>query len=413
MVLMMAQPALAVATQQVEGYDRVLESVRAARISGDAVLSPQPPACALVLGNCDGYAIEKGYEEYVIRRVGGPLVDRWTGAPLIDSAAALEAVVRTHPRTWFVGDAFRLATRYSAETLRTLLTQFAVVEQAQGVVALRADGWQEPSPWWVTQPLSPTLRFGPLELVGWSHNQDFGPENPLTVQLEWVGVEPVDVQINTSVRIVNAAGEIVAQQDGPPAAGVIPTTLFFETPLPDTKVLTLPVDLPNERYRIDVAAYRATDGAPLTDPQPLDWFAYFTTHGPLAPGGLGGWENGTRLLDASPIPEQLRPGEPLTVQLMWAATGPTATPLTAFVHLTGPDGQPLAQDDHQPEGGFYPTTGWHAGEPTTDTFTLQLPAELPAGEYALVTGWYDAAGARVPADGGGDVVQIGAWAVEE
>ena len=411
-VLLMAQPARAVATQQVEGYDRVLETVRTLRQPGDAVLSPQPPACALVLGTCDGYAIEKGYEEYVIRRAGGPLVDRWTGAPLIDSAAALEAVIRSHPRTWFVGDAFRLATRYSGETLHTLLTQFSVVEQAQGVVALRADGWQETAPSWETQALSPTLRFGPLELVGWSHNRDFGPDKPLTVQLAWVGTEPIEVQINTSVRIVNAAGEIIAQQDGPPAAGVIPTTLFFETPLPDTKVLTIPAGLANKRYRIDVAAYTAADGAPLQGApatQPLDWFAHFSTHGPLVAGDLGGWSNGMRLLAVSGLPATLTPDAPITLQLTWAAAGPTNTPLTAFVQLLGPNGLPVAQDDHQPEGGFYPTTGWHAGEPTADTFTLALPAAMPPGPYALVTGWYDAAGARVPVVGGGDVLEIGEW----
>lgn len=414
-VLLMARPALAVSTQQVEGYDRVLETVRLLRQPGDAVLSPQPPACALVLDACDGYAVEKGYEEYVIRRVGEPLVDRWTGAPLINSTAALEEVIRTHPRTWFVGDAFRLATRYSGDTLRTLIAQFDVVEQAQGVVALRADGWRDIPPLAATREFSPALQFGPLALVGWRHNKDFGPEKPLTVQLEWVGAEPVDTQINTSVRIVNAAGDIIAQQDGPPANGIIPTTLFFETPLPDTKVLTLPVGLPNERYRIDVAAYTATDGAPLDgapDPQPLDWFAWFSTHGPLVPGDMGGWANGIRLLDARDVPERLKPGESFTVNLMWVTNAPTAQPLTAFVHLTGPDGLPVAQDDHQPEGGFYPTTGWHANEPTTDTFTLELPAVLPPGHYALVTGWYAATGARVAVDGGGDVLKIGERGVE-
>ncbi len=416
MVLLMTQPALAVTTQQVEGYDRVLETVRSLRAPGDAVLSPQPPACALVLDSCDGYAIEKGYAEYVIRRADGLLVDRWTGSPLIDSAAALEEVVRSHARTWFVADAFRLATRYDAATLKSLLTQFTVVNQEQGVVALRADGWRETPPLWVTQELSPTLRFGPLELVGWSHNEDFGPDKPLTIQLEWVGAEPIDAQINTSVRIVNAAGGIIAQDDGPPANGIIPTTLFFDTPLVDTKVLTLPVSLPNERYRIDVAAYTAVDGAPLPDapnPQPLDWFAYFTTHGPLIPGDLGGWENGLRLLDATPIPESLAGGDVLSLHLMWSAAAPTAEPLTAFVQLIGPDGAPVAQDDHQPEGGFYPTTGWHAGEPTSDTFTLNLPDALPPGPYTLVTGWYDAAGVRVPVEGGGDVLKLGEWVEED
>jgi hypothetical protein len=266
-------------------------------------------------------------------------------------------------------------------------------------------------------PLAEPLRFGPLALTQARSNSDFGPAAPLVVELDWVGAEPVGTQINTSVRLVNRAGDVVVQRDGPPAAGVIPTTLFFDTPLPDTKVLTLPVDLPNERYRIDVAAYEVAleaDGSeritPLGDPQPIGWFLYATNQGPLRPP-IGAWEDGITLLGAGWQPTEPAPGADLRVDLTWSAEGPTSVPLTAFVHLLDPAGTVVAQQDKQPEKGFFPTTAWQAEHgPISDAFSLQIPADAEAGTWRVVTGWYDAAsGARLPVAGGGDTLEAFAF----
>jgi hypothetical protein len=228
-----------------------------------------------------------------------------------------------------------------------------------------------------------------------------------------VGADPISAQINTSVRLVNRAGEIVVQSDGPPAAGVIPTTLFFNTPLPDTKVLTLPVDLPNERYRVDVAAYEVepdADGSqritPLGDPQPIGWFLYATNHAPLTPP-MGAWENGITLLGAGWQPIEPLAGDDLRIDLTWIAEGPTPAPLTAFVHLLDPAGNVVAQQDKEPDEGFFPTTAWQAEHgPISDAFSLQIPADAEAGTWRVVTGWYDAAsGARLPVAGGGDTLE--------
>ena len=67
---------------------------------------------------------------------------------------------------------------------------------------------------------------------------------------------------------------------------------------------------------------------------------------------------------------------------------------TAFVHLLGPTnpatGGPLwAQDDSEPCRTFYPTSIWDAGEIVIDTFTLELPQDIPPGQYTLHTGFYE------------------------
>ena len=265
------RPAQRVLAQQVEGYDQVLARVAAERQPGDVILSPQPPACAQVLGEpCDYYAIQRDYEEYVIPR-DGVLVDRWSGAALLNDAAQLEAVIKAAPRVWLISDSLRLATRYDADFLRMVIEQFDPVFRERGVVALRAQGWRErPDPAAQAQ-VEPPLAFGPLSLVGWSRGQVV-PGQPLDVTLIWQATAPIDRQINTSLRVVSADGETVAQDDGPPARGVIPTNLFFDAPLPDFKQVTLPPDLPPGRYRIEVTAYELETVASLGEPRVIDEF---------------------------------------------------------------------------------------------------------------------------------------------
>jgi hypothetical protein len=258
------RPAEQVLAQQVEGYDRVLAYVSANRQAGDAVMSPQPPACAFVLGPCDYYAVQKVYEEFVIPK-DGVLVDRWSGARLLDDAAQLEAAIRQAPQLWFVTDGFRLATRYDADFLRTVVEQFDIAFEERGVMALVARGWRQPPAPAAAAVLEPPARIGPLALTGWSHSAAV-PGQPMQVTLTWQGAEPIDRQINTSIRLVDAGGTTVAQADGPPARGLLPTNLFFATPLPDIKTLVLPADLAAGAYDLVVVAYDVATVTPVADP---------------------------------------------------------------------------------------------------------------------------------------------------
>lgn len=89
----------------------------------------------------------------------------------------------------------------------------------------------------------------------------------------------------------------------------------------------------------------------------------------------------------------LVPGMTMTVTLSWSLP-PEAAIVSAFVHLLDDDGQIAAQADA-------PVTVATdlAASPSMATLALNLPAELPAGEYDLVAGLYDpATGARLPID---------------
>ncbi|MFN8464382.1 MAG: glycosyltransferase family 39 protein [Caldilineaceae bacterium] len=268
LALSLWQPAQAVLGRQVEGYDKVLAYVAEQRQPGDVVMSPQPPACAFVLGPCDYYAVQRVYEEFVVPKGladGGELVDRWSGARLLNDAATLAEVMHKAPAVWFVTDRFRLATRYDEAFLRTVLEQFDISFEERGVVALRAQGWREEPAMVVDEALPAPLAAGPLSVTRWAHTAAI-PGQDLAVTLTWQATAPIDRQINTSFRLVDGEGKVVAQQDGPPARGIIPTNLFFATPLPDSKTLHLPGDLAPGQYLLQVVAYDVDTVTPLSEP---------------------------------------------------------------------------------------------------------------------------------------------------
>jgi 4-amino-4-deoxy-L-arabinose transferase-like glycosyltransferase len=119
-------------------YDEAFRYVAARWQPGDAIIGPLPSVAAVYLGRCDGYALQNGFEEYLYT-VGSDAVDRWTGAPLIDSAAALDGRFPASRRVWWVVDDIRRDQRYNADLEDYLATRMAEVYRAAQVsVYLRA-----------------------------------------------------------------------------------------------------------------------------------------------------------------------------------------------------------------------------------------------------------------------------------
>ncbi|MBN1219018.1 MAG: glycosyltransferase family 39 protein [Anaerolineae bacterium] len=81
------------------------------------------------------------------------------------------------------------------------------------------------------------------------------------------------------------------------------------------------------------------------------------------------------------------PGEPVTLTLYWQAGTPPTRNYTVFTHILGPDETVLSNADHSPPK---PTQGWVSGEIVTDVVTLTVPDDLPAGDYVIEIGLYDA-----------------------
>ncbi len=79
----------------------------------------------------------------------------------------------------------------------------------------------------------------------------------------------------------------------------------------------------------------------------------------------------------------------LELTVVWRALKQPTARYTLFAQLAQVDGGNIAQDDHEPLAGAYPTLQWAAEEMVRDTLRLRVPPNLPAGEYVLRIGWYD------------------------
>jgi hypothetical protein len=98
------------------------------------------------------------------------------------------------------------------------------------------------------------------------------------------------------------------------------------------------------------------------------------------------------------------PGRTVKVLTAWQTHGPSDTRLRIFVHLMdGGQRDLLAQHDDLD----VPSLQWRTGEVFFQTHALNIPPDLPPGEYALRVGLYDPlTGARVRFDDGADAATL-------
>jgi 4-amino-4-deoxy-L-arabinose transferase-like glycosyltransferase len=81
-------------------------------------------------------------------------------------------------------------------------------------------------------------------------------------------------------------------------------------------------------------------------------------------------------------------GQDLQLKIFWQTDAPLKDDFTIFTQLLDSQGSLVAGWDAQPLGGYLPTSQWPATEIVTDLVQLPLPADLPPGEYTLITGMY-------------------------
>lgn len=109
------------------------------------------------------------------------------------------------------------------------------------------------------------------------------------------------------------------------------------------------------------------------------------------------------------VPEAPHPGDLLTLTLYWQPQVVPSEDYTVFVHLLDAAGNIITQADGVPVDGRYPTSAWEAGESIIDSRPVQIPPDLPGGEYTLIIGLYNSIdGSRLPlAEREADFFQLG------
>jgi hypothetical protein len=111
----------------------------------------------------------------------------------------------------------------------------------------------------------------------------------------------------------------------------------------------------------------------------------------------------------------IAPGEVLRVTLYWQAARPPSNNYATYVHMLNEHNEVVAAVDNPQTGASKPTTEWEAGKLITDTVSLPLKPDVPAGRYKLIAGMYGVNGGAIEAlspacDGGelfGDGVSLG------
>jgi hypothetical protein len=393
------------------GYDQAFSALQEQwQPARDQVATPMTTACQLYLGRCDYFAIQRGYEEFVVPRpADGAPADLWTATPIMTTTETFTELLTTAPRLWFVVDGWRFQTRYEPDWILEVLDQMALEYDERGVMIFRGEGYTPRSQPGIERQRQAEFN-GELALTGFGLSSGQPePGETLEVTLDWQALDKAGPAYTAFLHLIAPDGSRVAGVDEPILRGAYQPDLWpKDRTLPDRHQLALPSDLPPGHYRLDLGLYH-----PGQPDNPLQVSGEGSNRIALTYLTVGE-------LSAPPLPS--RPAEVTfgdqihllgfdlsstqdneittthALTLYWQALSPMADDYKVFVHLVGPDGTIASQDDAPPGGLFYPTSAWLPGETVVSSYTLSLPAGVPPGEYRLLVGLYrPAGGERLPA----------------
>lgn len=107
-------------------------------------------------------------------------------------------------------------------------------------------------------------------------------------------------------------------------------------------------------------------------------------------------------------------GDTVPVTLLWQSLQPNSADVRVFIQGFNVQGELKINHEIAPVNGTFPLPQWQAGDLIRDPHHVQLPPDLPAGDYRLVAGMYDpATGQRLTTSGGHDTLELGTITVEE
>lgn len=222
------------------------------------------------------------------------------------------------------------------------------------------------------------------------------PGDAFIATLHLQATAPITQDLNVLVRLVAADGSELLRDEGWPWGRPTSTWLSGEV-WPDGHTLTIPPDAAPGPYRVEVSFYDPATLELLGEPVTAGYVVVAADRAAQPAGPpLATFGDGIALVDAAIPADGWMAGAQPTLQLVWRADTPVRGRYTTFVHMVGPNGL-AAQSDREPLGGFFPTSGWLPGAPVSDSYTLTLPLDLPAGDYQILVGLYDpVTGRRLP-----------------
>jgi hypothetical protein len=228
----------------------------------------------------------------------------------------------------------------------------------------------------------------------------------LAIQLCWQALEETDKEYVIFAQLIGPQDSRVAERRSYPGEGLLPSSQWRAGDLfCDDFFLKADADwAPTLVYNLEVGVLDEDTGKRLTavGEQGGVLESTFVERVRVNNTAVNGTIETVGEEDASSAPIQLieskwdpgpwRAGESYAYELDWAARATLEMDYQVFLHLRDKDsGEVMAQADHAPLDGWYPTSWWPVGEVIRDDGRFSLPANVPGGTYDLVAGFYDLA----------------------
>lgn len=251
------------------------------------------------------------------------------------------------------------------------------------------------------------IRLVGFELV----NDQLVPGSAIDFTLHWQTQYPMPNGDILLVRVVDAQGNVVVQLDAVPTDGARPTTSWQpgETII-DRHQVMLPITTPPGQYTLLVGLFNAATLSQERTSLGGYTVPAATLHVSAIPNRLDvNLEKFAALLGYALETTEIKPGAYLAVTLYWQARDNTRDSYQSFVQLVsaGEAAAPLVMSEAIPGSGLRPTPTWNWGETIPDQHLLQLPDNLPAGQYNLAAGLYDVkTGARLTTPSGDSTITV-------
>lgn len=224
-----------------------------------------------------------------------------------------------------------------------------------------------------------------IELRGYDLDaRSVKPGDPLQVTFYWQALAPMSDSYRVFVHLVGADNRVAGGTDVIPARGAFPT-VYWKTGdlLRDT--VQIPVD-PNAvpgKYAIEVGWYPVGKPSARLNVIGASDDRVLLESIKIAPRQLVNYSPQTRLNANFAGKAELlgydahSNSDSITLTLYWQSLAPMDRDYTVFVHALDANGEIIAQEDQQPQGGNYPTSLWDVGEQIRDDYSLALPPGAP------------------------------------
>ncbi|MEN6479257.1 MAG: phospholipid carrier-dependent glycosyltransferase [Anaerolineales bacterium] len=221
------------------------------------------------------------------------------------------------------------------------------------------------------------------------------PGDALSIALYWA-VDDAHQAEQTLTFWIDDAGHTVLYHGALLGPNAEPALIVTPAQLRGQYLLKVPAEIDSGNYTLYLGAGDEAEPQIVLGTLQVAGEARVFTAPPME-HAVGATAEGVAVLLGHDHAGSAQPGGQAQVTLYWQCVQKVDVSYTVFVHLLDSSEHVWAQHDSAPANGESPTTSWVAGQVVADMHVLTIPPEMPAGEYHLEVGLYNAeTGARVP-----------------